>query len=581
MTQRNVIKALIGIEDIVGGVGTTTQTRNGSPTIITKTDIAYAVSSTAAMQDIDVTRFTRARVYTSATNVVQYYYDPLNTGGIASTTGSGSWFPAPEDSKVLAVDYKLALRDVEPAFNQQLAVALGGTSLGVGNGGIYWYDETDTTTADDGEVVLVTTGSARWKKLALDTTEQVQIVTAGGSVNALTAAYGISSLSENRIYGVRAVSTSTGNITLNIDGLGAKSCRDYSDTLLPAGAIEAGKVYLFIYVQSLDRFILVNPSVSELVALAGADNTGTMTALRVAQALTPVNAGVYGTILDSQIFTSNGTWTKPLDVSDSDTVICVMWSGGGSGAVYKGGAIDAQAVSGGNGGGCFIGFCRVGALNSTESVVVGQGGAAVTLSIGVNAKGEAGGNTSFAGFTLLGGLGGYLGGVPSFEDQFDESVGYIIQFSPSNSYSGGLGFPGTQPSTSIPEYRVLMSSPEYKGGQSFLTKSISLPITVVSTPGNAIYGGAGGGNSYEGNSASLFGFNLLGGVSLFGGNGGAGANSSGINNAIGQAGTIPGGGGGGAHALGTGTPTSGAGARGEVRLYVVKGWQPFGLPIKL
>lgn len=67
------------------------------------------------------------------------------------------------ENGVFSVDTVTDLRLFEPAFDNQVIFLLGLTTPGVGDGHFY-FDATDTTTADDGVDVIVTTDGARWKR---------------------------------------------------------------------------------------------------------------------------------------------------------------------------------------------------------------------------------------------------------------------------------------------------------------------------------------------------------------------------------------------------------------------------------
>ncbi|MEQ4940183.1 hypothetical protein [Enterobacter hormaechei] len=110
---------------------------------------------------------------------------PASAGG----TGPGKWQPV-EVSDVLRKDlaaadgFKLigrcatvvALRLVEPTINKQM-VSLVEYASGTGyGGGILWYDNTDTTSADNGVDVFVTAGGKRWKRLS----SRITLLDAGG-----------------------------------------------------------------------------------------------------------------------------------------------------------------------------------------------------------------------------------------------------------------------------------------------------------------------------------------------------------------------------------------------------------------
>lgn len=59
------------------------------------------------------------------------------------------------------------LRTTEPVYDGQVIQLLGISSAGVGSGN-FRYDASDTTTADDNSVTIVTSGGKRWKRIVLD-----------------------------------------------------------------------------------------------------------------------------------------------------------------------------------------------------------------------------------------------------------------------------------------------------------------------------------------------------------------------------------------------------------------------------
>lgn len=228
-------------------------------------------------------------------------------------------------------------------------------------------------------------------------------------------------------------------------------------------------------------------------------------------------------ILNQQTFTSSTNWTKPGGFDATDSVVAMIIGGGGSGFancdIY---ASSGQNASGGGGGGVMCVSIPYGSIGSTVSVVVGAGGSAVTSSLNTPVNGNNGGTSSFGSYSALGGEGG-------------------------REVTGGQG--GAPMLISNATSRVEFSN----GGRG---NSASLGVS------DFVYSGltGGGGASIVNNTRRT------GGASLFFGSGGLG----GVwNSSNGSAGTVPGGGGGGAAAFNT--ITSGAGARGEVRVYIVRG----------
>lgn len=213
----------------------------------------------------------------------------------------------------------------------------------------------------------------------------------------------------------------------------------------------------------------------------------------------------------SKTFTASGTFVKPPGYSKFGFR---GWGGGGGGGNNATGG--GASVPGGGGGACWEAQLEANTLAASETVTVGAGGLGQTVD-GPASAGEA---------TTLGSL-------------------LSIPGATSDGTGGGVG--GT---SSTPQYlhgAPCVNTPVnavYGGSASSLNGSVS--------SSNTIFGGAAGGSIGIGNAVRSPG------ASTYGGQGGAASIAG-----SGVAGTAPGGGGG---ATQDGA-TSGAGARGEFRLW--------------
>lgn len=250
---------------------------------------------------------------------------------------------------------------------------------------------------------------------------------------------------------------------------------------------------------------------------------------------------------NTQTFNSSNTWNRP---SGNYTMYKLqVWGAGGSGAR----AASGYAGGGGGGGGFseFIGSFAD--LGSTETVTIGQGGAARTTS---NTVGAVGGSSSFTRtnsttITVFGGGGGGTPGLSGAGGGGGGSIGGAGGSGASGASTAGVagngdaGFGGAG-SSDAPGLAGMGSTGGGGGGSTSASST-----EVNSAGGKSVYGGGGGGSGALDGSPGPG----AGGVSTFGGNGGAGAFDA---NAA-TAGSQPGGGGGGSE-----TGNSGAGGAGRV-----------------
>lgn len=104
---------------------------------------------------------------------------------------------------------------------------------------------------------------------------------------------------------------------------------------------------------------------------------------------------------DVQMFSSSGTWTKP--VGAHKVRVRIVGVGGQAGGVAATGALQYAAAAGGGGGGYVEKWYDESDLNATEAVTIGSVGTAPTAG---NNNGSSGGNCTFKGLTASGGSGG-------------------------------------------------------------------------------------------------------------------------------------------------------------------------------
>lgn len=264
--------------------------------------------------------------------------------------------------------------------------------------------------------------------------------------------------------------------------------------------------------------------------------------------------------IDTQVFTVDGTWTKPTGAYTMATIIAIgAGGGGGSGATN---AVGTGRTGGGGGGGGEKVVRRVplSVLGATASVVVGVGGTGGAAQAGSSANGNNGGNatnnTGIAGIAVARSGGGGLGGQQPASPSTGGNSGVL----------SGLTSPGVPTSSTVSSIfgqGAGCNSTDYIGssggtGCEFVAGGGGSGGG-VGTAGSGRSGGGGGGGDAAGTN------NTSNPSTGTGANGGAGssvgAGTAGSNASTG-AGYGGGGGGGGAALNGSSSGKGGDGAAG-------------------
>ena len=296
-----------------------------------------------------------------------------------------------------------------------------------------------------------------------------------------------------------------------------------------------------------------------------------------------------------QVFTANGTWTKPSGVNIVQLYMIGGGAGGGSGR--QGAAVTNRSGGSGGGGGAVISFATIPAsvFAASEPIVVGSGGnggAAMATIDSNGSNGAAGGLSTFSsGATLVragggnAGLGGTTGSTAGGTGGIGD-CGVEGSSAPTNAAGGAgqttNGAVATGASGGIYHNAtgggggggLDASNTARNGGSSRLTSTSLIGLGYVGgTPGLGGTNAAATPGSFQAIASPLDGVGSLSFLATpHGGSGGGGGGTSAAGvGGNGAAGGYYGGGGGGGGASLNGT-ASGAGGNGGPGLVVVVSW---------
>ena len=385
---------------------------------------------------------------------------------------------------------------------------------------------------------------------------------------AITVSPTITAYATGQIFTFKANTANTGACTLAVSTLAAITIKKNVSTDLITGDILANQIVTVVY----------DGTNMQLLSSPGLATSG---------------------VINSQVYTSSTTWTKPSGITFVK-VVCIGGGGGGGGGEGAAAATLRMGGSGGGGGAIAEKVMRASDVSANVSVTVGDGGAGgAGGSSAAGSTGVVGGNSSFGSYlTVYGGGRGAPGDTAAVAGGGGGGTGGVGDNGGASNTTGGV--PATTAATAGiagqgggSSTTGTGASAEFGGGSG--GEATSAGTCQGQNAGSSLFGGAGGGggagvntsnNENNGGQGGVHQSYTAGGGGVAGaanggaagagtsrsgtgcgdGGGGGGSQDSGTGGAGGAGGAPGGGGGGGAG----GTTTGGAGAAGgvgEVRIF--------------
>lgn len=267
----------------------------------------------------------------------------------------------------------------------------------------------------------------------------------------------------------------------------------------------------------------------------------------------------------NQVFTANGTYTKPPLAKTIDVLAIAGGNGGGSGR--RGAAGSVRSGGSGAPGGSVVNIALPAApVNATEAIIVGTGGAGGAAVTADNTSGNAGSTGGASQF----GTTPYVTATNQ-NTAIGNGGGTAVAQGQSNTQDSNYGTPGSGGASAINaggnNGTVGVTGSGGAGGSisnadvMLASGNGSATAPLMKSVGQAS-GGGNGVNGSNGNSIADSNYYIGGG-----GGGGGGANTAGAAGNGGNGGVPGGGGGGGGASLnGNASGAGGTGGRGEVRV---------------